>query len=75
MFVVIGDGFADSRLLLPRPAISGVVKDNAGKPLRGARVTAESRPTGRISDSDQSGHYNYRGLEAGQLQDIRHGLC
>lgn len=47
--------------------ITGFVKDNTGKPVAGATVTATHVPTGTSysATSSDSGRYNFRGLIAG----------
>ena len=49
-------------------SITGVVKDNSGKALRGARITATSGPESISRFADQAGRYKINGLKPGNYQ-------
>ena len=48
-------------------AVSGLVTDNSGKPLAGAKITMVHTPTGTTysTETSSAGRYNFSGVQAG----------
>jgi carboxypeptidase family protein len=47
------------------PAFEGIVKDSAGRPIKGAEVRIEAKNFSKIAKTDASGHYACDGLAVG----------